>query len=250
MDKEKSEVTAIINEIEANVYKRIKDKGFRKHGRTLHRFVSGDISQVINFQCGQAYRDETHLMWVNIGIRVPECFEREFVPSKPMKKYYSESECSIRSRLGRIEGNKDKCFDLRGDVSKIESAIISDIEIKVMPVLDILSSREAILAYRKDYSHFDTMNRQLILLEESMIYGHLGELDKAKELFDQYYSNAVDEYNDAMVNGRKVYLKKGERIVFMKQDITAEEDGYVTLYGKSHAHIDYLDNLADKLGLR
>ena len=71
-------VTQQIDYIESEVYKRIKPLGFRKHGRTLHRFVSGDISQVISFQCGQAYLDATHLMWVNIGIRIPECTERRF----------------------------------------------------------------------------------------------------------------------------------------------------------------------------
>ena len=83
-----------------------------------------------------------------------------------------------------------------------------------------------------------------------MIYGHLGEVEKAKELFEIYYESAVAEYDDAMVNGRKYYLKKGERIVSMNQDITAEKDGYVTVYGASHAHIDYLDDLAVRLGLR
>ena len=42
-------VTQQIDYIESEVYKRIKPLGFRKHGRTLHRFVSGDISQVISF---------------------------------------------------------------------------------------------------------------------------------------------------------------------------------------------------------
>ena len=45
-------------------------------------------------------------------------------------------------------------------------------------------------------------------------------------------------------------IKKGERVVFMGQDITAEKDGYVTLYGANHGHIDYLDELAVSLGLR
>lgn len=82
-------VTQQIDYIESEVYKRIKPLGFRKHGRTLHRFVSGDISQVISFQCGQAYLDATHLMWVNIGIRIPECTERRF-DAVNIRKYYHE----------------------------------------------------------------------------------------------------------------------------------------------------------------
>ena len=59
-----------------------------------------------------------------------------------------------------------------------------------------------------------------LILEEVMIYGHLGDMDKAKELFEMYYQNRVDDYNDKMINGRQEYLKKGERIVYMNQDIT------------------------------
>ena len=96
----------------------------------------------------------------------------------------------------------------------------------------------------------DSLSSLLILLEESMIYGHLGNIEKAKELFELYYQSVVKEYNDLTENGHKQYLKKGERVIFMGQDITAEKDGYVTLYGADHGHIDYLDELAVSLGLR
>ena len=44
--KKKTEIntTQIVDEIEAAVYEHIKPYGFKKHGRTLHRFVSEDIS--------------------------------------------------------------------------------------------------------------------------------------------------------------------------------------------------------------
>ena len=83
-----------------------------------------------------------------------------------------------------------------------------------------------------------------------MIYGHLGNIEKARDRFDAYYQYAVAEYNEGMINGHKLYLKKGERVIYMGQDIIAEKDGYVTLYGANHGHIDYLDELAVSLGLR
>ena len=121
MEKEKSEITLKIDRIEAGVYQLVKPRGFRRHGRTLHRFVSGDISQVISFQCGQAYLNMTHMMTVNLGIRVPECFEKSFTPTEKPKKYYHEYECNIRSRLGEIDGEEVKNFDLRGDIDRIEA---------------------------------------------------------------------------------------------------------------------------------
>ena len=250
MKKADSPVTAAIDAIEARVYAALKKFGFRRHGRTLHRFVSGDISQVINFQCGQAYRGETGNMWVNTGIRVPECSEREFFPSLPAKKYYKEYECTIRSRLGLIDGGEEKCFNVACGAEAAADEILDDILNKVLPVFDALSDRRAILARRRDYPTFDTLNRNLILLEEAMIYGHLRETEKAEECFKAYYQKALDEYNGQLANGRKYYLRKGERIISMGQDITAQEDGRVTICGASRAHLNYLDELAAKLGLR
>lgn len=241
--------TKTIDEIEASVYAALKPHEFKKHGRTLHRFVSGDISQVINFQSSLPKWGMKKSFCVNIGIRIPECTERAFNPTND-KKYYHEYECTIRSRLGTVSGGMETWYDLRKDANKISKSIIKEIEEVVIPTLDVLNSREAILAHRKDYPLFDTIFDHQILLEECMIYGHLGDLEKAKKSFDEYYQSAVDEYNNELKNGRKEYLKKGERVVFMGQDITAEKDGYVTLYGANHGHIDYLDELAVSLGLR
>lgn len=49
MAREKSEVSNKLDYIENTVYLQMKPLGFRKHGRVLHRFVSEDISQVIQF---------------------------------------------------------------------------------------------------------------------------------------------------------------------------------------------------------
>ena len=77
--------TNVLDEIENAVYKELKPHGFRRYGRTLHRFVPGDISQVIHFQLGEARRGENHLLYVNVGIRVPECVERSFAAELEQK---------------------------------------------------------------------------------------------------------------------------------------------------------------------
>ena len=70
--------TESVDIIEKIVYEYLKPLGFRKHGRTLHRFVDTDISQVVNFQNGCPSKGVYDILWVNIGIRVPECVERKF----------------------------------------------------------------------------------------------------------------------------------------------------------------------------
>ena len=187
-----SMVTQRINKIESEVFRTIKPLGFTKHGRTLHRFVDGDLSQVIEFQCGPAYRKATHLMWVNIGIRIPECVERQFHAVND-RDFYHEYECNMRSRLGTIAAKDcrgEKTFQLDGAVEVLCREILDEIETEVLPVFDLLSNRCAVLEHRREYPYFDTMNNHLIKLEESMIYGHLGDFSKSRERFEEYYETA------------------------------------------------------------
>ena len=202
-----------IDIIENAVYAELKPLGFRKHGRTLHRFVDGDISQVINFQCGQSYRDETHLMWVNIGIRVPECELRSFEGDEKPKKYYHEYECSMRSRLGKVKGKKVTTYNLHGSIDEITADILGQIKEYVLPTFDVLKDRTSILEKRREYRNFDTLHYNTILLQEAMIYGRMGDLDKASELFNRYYFKCK----------KKISPGKG--------------------------HLEYLDNLAKRLNI-
>ena len=78
-------VTKQRNTIESAVFRKLRPLGFTRHGSTLHRFVSGDISQVIHFQCGPARLSTAPLLSVNIGIRIPECAERRFFPVNASK---------------------------------------------------------------------------------------------------------------------------------------------------------------------
>lgn len=246
---------AVIDAIESAVYAAVKPLGFQKHGRTLHRFVSGDISQVINFQCGQAIRGDNHLMWVNIGIRLPECDLRSFQPEDPLKKYYHEYDCTIRTRLGAVRGKAETAYDLRKPTDKIIRDILSQLQAYVLPVFDILSSREAILEKRREFPLFDTTNGHLILLEEAMIYGRLGNMEKATERFNMHYQHALEVYRREYEHGEKMFLRKGQRVLYRNtktgenETVTATKTGYVTLYGASRGHLDYLEALAKELGI-
>jgi hypothetical protein len=210
----------IIDEIEKGVYAFLKPLGFRKYGRNLHRFVDEDISQLVNFQVGPTRWFGEELV-VNTGIRIPECSEMSF-KTEERKRYYPEYRCTMRSSLGMVSGGKDTWFDLHADTNQTIASIIKEIEEVVLPAFEVLNSRQAILAHRREYPQFDSMRRHLILLDETMIYGHLGDLDKARECFDTYYQQQVEE-------AERELQKKGK-----------------AFYG----HIEYLDRLAEKNGLR
>ena len=253
--RKKISSTECVDIIQGVVYEYLKPMGFRKHGRTFHRFVEGDISQVINFQNGCPQKGVYDILWINIGIRVPECAEKKFVISEPMKKYYHEYECNIRTRLGSLVDGEDTFYDLRKPPKKIATDIIDRIKKHVIPVFDVLNSREAILLYRANHLSFDQFANHLILLEEAMIYGRSGDIDKASELFNNYYQNALSEYKSDFENGIQTYLHKGERMVYRNtktgetETITADKDGYVIAYSANRGHIDYLEALATELGI-
>ena len=214
------DTTAIVDQIEKAVYQELKSLGFRKFGRNLHRFVDGDISQVINFQNGCAAKGIYDVLWVNVGIRVPECTLRSFAPEENLKKHYAEYECNIRSGLGRVSGEKEREYDLHDPVEGLIEDILHQIKTYVIPAFEILNSRAAILEKRKDYPSLDGMNRHLTLLEESMIWGRLGELQKAEDSFNQYYNKVAKEYK--------------------------EHEGWKS-YRHTKGHLEYLGELADQL---
>ncbi len=247
--------TESVDVIERIVYEYLKPLGFRKYGRTLHRFVDGDISQVVNFQNGCPSKGIHNILWVNLGIRIPECVERKFVISEPLKKYYHEYECNIRTRLGSLVDGRDTFYNLKKDPHKIGSDIVTRIQKYVIPIFDALNDRDSVLKHRVEYAHFDQMNNHLAQLEAAMIMGRRGDLAAATQLFNAHFQNVLAEYNHDLVHGKKTYLRKGERLVYrnMKsgktETITATKSGYVITYYANKAHLTYLEELANNLGI-
>lgn len=253
--KNKLTSTESVDIIEKIVYEYLKPLGFRKHGRTLHRFVDGDISQVVNFQNGCPPKGVYDILWVNLGIRIPECVERKFVIAEPLKKYYHEYDCNIRTRLGSLVDMKDTFYDLKKDPYKIGDDIVKRIEKYVVPIFDVLNSRDAIIEHRREYADFDLFHNNIILLEEAMIFGRRGNITEAARLFNTYYKNVLEEYNYNAEQGTEIYLKKGESISYRNaktdetETVTAAESGYYTIYRANRGHVTYLENLANELGI-
>lgn len=244
-----------VNEIQKVVFNYLKPMGFKKYGRTMHRFTDGDISQVINFQNGCPQKGTYNVLWINIGIRVPECAERTFFVSSQLKKYYHEYECNIQTRLGTIADGTDTYYDLKKNPVKTAESIIERLRVYIIPVFEIFNSRDNILKYRRDYLKFDMLNNELILLDEAMIWGRKGDLQKAEMLFNQYYQQELEAHMQFVNYGKKIYLKKGDKISYFNEKINRTEtivghkSGYVTLYCGNKGHLSYLKDLAQKLGI-
>ncbi len=137
----------------------------------------------------------------------------------------------------------------------IAADIIERIKKYVIPVFDVLNSRKSILLYRANYPSFDQLGNHLITLEEAIIYGRSGDIEKASELFNKYYQNVLSKYKVDLENGKETYLHKGERMVYRNtktgktETIIADKDGYVVTNCANRCHIDYLETLATQLGI-
>lgn len=246
--------TETVDAIQKIVYEYLKPLGFRKHGRAMHRFVDGDISQVVELQNGCPQKGVTGVLWVNLGIRVPECVERTFTPSEP-KKFYHEYECNIRVRLGEYVDGKEHPYDLKCKPETIGGDIVERLEMHILPVFETLNSREAILAHRREHKRFDSLNHHLIELEEAMIYGRAGDRSRAEKVFVRYYLRQLEEYRHELEHGRPTYLRRFDRVTYKNsatgriETVEAKEDGYVTLFNASDGHLRSLRETAGKLGI-
>jgi hypothetical protein len=153
---------------------------------------------------GQAYCEENNKFWGQIGIRVPEAFEKAFIlPAE--KEVYHDYECNIRSDLfqfvgidiGKADSSKGDKFTynaqfLRLDTDAVEptvNQIISIITDKVFPFFSELESRDMILTNRSKYNYIEPLTTT-IDLETAMIYGLKGDISKANEYISKQYNSS------------------------------------------------------------
>lgn len=171
LTKKKVDTTQVVDQIEGIVYDWAKSLGFKKYGRTLHRIVDGDLSQVINFQNGCPEKQVYGVLWVNLGIRVPEC---SVFPGE-RKVYYKEYECNIRCRLDEYITGTDTPYRLTDDPQKIAADIITKLEQYIIPVFDILSTRQGIIENLRDYPGFNSFRYHLVEQDICKIKNYLKE---------------------------------------------------------------------------
>lgn len=156
--KKKIDTVKIVDEIENTVFGWAKQHGFKKYGRTFNRIVDKDIVQVINFQNGCPEKRVYGVLFVNLGIRVPEC---ESFPYE-QKKYYKEYECNIRCTLDEYIDKKENPYNLKDNPQKIADDIIQKLENVILPIFNTLSSRENIIKHLKNYAEFNSMRNHLV----------------------------------------------------------------------------------------
>ena len=223
------DVPKTLNRIQKALQAELKPLGFTKHGRTHHRFVDGDISQVINFQCGQSIYDRTHEVMVKVSIRIPEVDLREFHGDTELKKYYKNYECNLRTSLGLLSEpvtvfsgfsmQKQVVYDLSGNVDEITEDILRRVKTEVLPFFERYGSRDAIL---KDLQEQPKSPMRTSGYEHegdfamAMIYGRRGDMERAYEAYNMYFRGAIKRcirwYDEKRAKGwARSYIEDAEK---------------------------------------
>ena len=69
------------------------------------------------------------------------------------------------------------------------------------------------------------------------------------------YTQVMEEYKNALENGRKIYLEKGQSLNYLNEKtgkaetLLAGKSGYYTIYDSPRAHLEYLKQLASQLNI-
>jgi len=152
-----------------------------------------------------AWRSDNNNFCVQIGIRVPESFEKTF-DEPERRSFYQDYYCNIRTCLNedgalgysryknkRYYHTKLFMLDIEDMQPNIDE-IIEMIETHVFPFFGDMDTREKVLKnrrmYGEKYKNFEISNT--ITLEEAMIYGRAGDIEKAAQMMQHCYDNAFD----------------------------------------------------------
>lgn len=181
-----------LDEVEKEVYAKLEHLGFKKNGKTFNRRLEDGIIQVINFQSGQypiggnyvatGLRENLYGKFVvNLGV----CIESLYNLQSPTenKKYYNESECQIRERLGILLTGQDYWWTITDDNKKITEEVIWGLETKGLEWFSGVDTKDKII---NNNGHLPYKSSPRAKLDIALIVW-LDDKDKGSELFKEYY---------------------------------------------------------------
>jgi len=150
----KSEISGALDQIQRLVAVVLKERGFRKSGRTFNRHTSGSLVHVVNFQMGQwpvgnyvvpGLRESAYGKFtVNLGIALPDV--RRIEGRLEEKKVYQEYDCEIRERLGSLaKGGADVWWEICPPVETIASDLSALFRSHGFPFLERFESYDDVI---------------------------------------------------------------------------------------------------------
>ena len=192
--KEKSIYVKNLDEIQNNLSQLFKSNSFKKKGRTYNKTLEDNIVHVINFQSGEypisnyvipGIRENLYGKFtVNLGVFIPCVNELETRSKIP--KFIQEYHCSIRVRFGELLNSTNDIFwNLNSNLSKISERLKELFTKAGFSFLNQYLNYQDIIKYFEQNKElpFNNPDRSKFII--SLIYIHLNEREKAKQLIEE-----------------------------------------------------------------
>jgi hypothetical protein len=184
----KSPLAASLDALQGKLSDPLRLAGFRKHGRTYNRTVSGGLTHVVAFQMGAfdppgttyipGLRENLYGRFtVNLGVYVPEV-ARDHGGGEP-KSAVHDYNCCIRTRLGRTDSKEIWWKVSHSD--ELASELLQRLENEAFPFFQRFERRDQIL----DEFRVETDNTSLMAVPRivcAIILLNRGDREAAQRL--------------------------------------------------------------------
>lgn len=165
-----------------------KELGFRKNGNGFNKKTS-ELTQVVSIQKSRWNHQDNISFTFNIGFFVAEMYIEDW--NKEIPKFIREYDCQIRFRLGQVVKGNDYWYELNNNIEKVdlEIEIYKHLQDYLKPIIeknnDLNSLKELIL-------NDEEIGLTTAELSKIKIFLKVGEIEKAKELLNKAYFNALN----------------------------------------------------------
>lgn len=151
----KSAFAEAVDQIQLELARFFKARGFRRRGRTFNTATSDELTWVVGLQMGPSdppgttyipgLRENLHgLFTMNLGVYVPEVARHH--GGGEAKAWVQDYHCCIRARLGELSGEKSDTWWPATSSRNVTSDILDRLTRFGVPFLERFSTREQILA--------------------------------------------------------------------------------------------------------
>ena len=216
----KSVLSKQLDEIQRTLTPVLSARDFRKKGRTYNRSTDDTLIHVVNIQMGPSdppgttyipgLRENMYgLFTINLGVYVPEVADLH--EGERPKAYVREYNCSIRARLGELDGNRQDIWWHIATGAELASELESRFERHGFPFLERFSTRDQIV------SHFQLYQQRMKLaacspprIVSAVILAVRGDKAQANALLTQQARETELEHHRSYVRELAVKLGVGE----------------------------------------
>lgn len=140
-----SQIAKIIDSVvRGHIHPLLKNRGFRKQGRTFHK-VGDESTLVVNVQASQRNQGLEGQFTLNLGAYFADI--EKISDSHEIHGLPKEYDCTVRKRIGQtMPGNLDKWWKIQpgGDLAEIGQEVAAALSEYGLPWLESVASKESL----------------------------------------------------------------------------------------------------------